>query len=291
MRKMVFAGAATELVTPMRSDFSVDLEKLGELVKEQINAGIGAIVVCAATGEGATLTDDEQAEVIKKAVLAAAGNAPIIACVQSNCTSHAAELARSSKKAGADAILATTPYFNRTSQNGLIKHFAAISEASCLPMIISNVPQNTGMDIAPETYLKLTVIKNLVGIMESSTAIGKTAKAAAMLRRDADIYSGSDDITVPILSLGGKGVISAIANIKPLAVIDMCESFFEGDSRRACDIQLSLMPLIDALFSDINPMPIKYAMNYLGKNVGPCRLPLIELGYDKRFLLEILLNR
>lgn len=290
IKKTVFSGAATALVTPMNSDFSLNLDMLALLVEQQIEGGISAIVVCGTTGEAATMSDDEQDLVISAAVKAAKGRIPIVAGVASNCTAHAVELSKNAKKSGADAVLALTPYYNKTSQNGLVRHFSEIAAASALPMIVYNVPSRTGVDINPETYLKLTAIKNFVGIKEASGNMSKITKASAMLRRDADIYSGSDELTVPILSVGGKGVISVISNIKPAAVCEMCECFAAGNTERAMDIQLNLMPLIDALFSEVNPIPIKYAMNYMGINVGPCRLPLVELGYDKRFLLEILLN-
>lgn len=290
VKKTVFTGAATALVTPFNHDLSLNLERLEELAEEQIYAGISALVVCGTTGEASTLSDEEQEQAICAVVEAAAGKVPVIAGVASNCTLHSAKLAKAAEKSGADAVLAITPYYNKTSQQGLIKHFGAISDAVNLPMIVYNVPQRTGMDILPETYLKLTTVKNFCGIKEASGNMTKIAKSAAVLKQEADIYSGSDEITVPIMSLGGKGVISVVSNIRPQLVSQMCSSFLSGNLSRAAEIQLNLMPLIDALFSDVNPIPIKYAMNYLGKNVGPCRLPLCELGYDKRFLLEILLN-
>lgn len=288
--RSVFKGAATAMVTPFKQDLSLDTAMISELVEDQISAGISAIIMCGTTGESATLSDDEQSEVIRTAVRAAGRQIPVIAGVSSNCTLHAVQLAKNAEKFGADAILALTPYYNKTSQQGLIKHFSAISEAVRLPMIVYNVPQRTGMDIQPETYLKLTSIKNFVGIKEASGNMTKIVKTAAVIKNDADIYSGSDEITVPIMSVGGKGVISVLSNIRPNAVSEMCAAYLCGNTSRAMELQLNLMPLIDALFSEVNPIPVKYAMNYLGKKVGQCRLPLCDLGFDKRFLLEILLN-
>lgn len=288
--RSVFTGAATAMVTPFKHDLSLDTATLSELVDEQIVSGISAVVMCGTTGESSTLSDEEQSEVIKTAVRVAGRRIPVIAGVASNCTLHAVQLAKNAEKCGADAILALTPYYNKTSQQGLIKHFSAISEAVRLPMIVYNVPQRTGMDIQPETYLKLTSIKNFVGIKEALGNMTKIVKTAAVLKNDADIYSGSDEITVPIMSVGGKGVVSVLSNIRPNAVSEMCAAYLCGNTKRAMELQLNLMPLIDALFSEVNPIPVKYAMNYLGKKVGPCRLPLCDLGFDKRFLLEILLN-
>lgn len=290
-RKTVFTGAATAMVTPFRNDLSVNTEKLEELTAMQIEAGISALVVCGTTGEASTLTDEEQTLAVKTVVCAARHRVPVIAGVASNCTAHAVQLARNAARAGADALLVLTPYYNKTSQRGIVEHIAQVARAVELPVIIYNVPSRTGLDVQPETYLKLSVVPGISGIKEAGGNMTKITRTAAQLRGGLDLYSGSDELTLPILSVGGLGVISVLSNLAPQTVISLCDSYFAGDTARARAIQLEQSPLIDALFAEVNPIPIKYAMNYLGYNVGRCRLPLVELSHDKRFLLEILLKK
>ena len=278
MKKVIFKGAAVALVTPMNKDGSVNYDKLKELVDQQIEGGTDAIVACGTTGEAATLDLDEHIEVIKKTVEFAAGRIPVIAGAGSNDTAFAIKTVELAEEAGVDGLLVVTPYYNKTSQAGLIAHFTKIAEATSLPIILYNVPSRTGVNIKPETYKELSKIENIVATKEASGDISAVAKIAHLCGDDLMIYSGNDDQIVPIMSLGGIGVISVLSNVCPKETHDICQYALDGDFKAAAALQVKYLPLIDALFSDVNPIPVKEAFNIMGYEVGECRLPLIKMS-------------
>lgn len=275
MRKTtVFTGAGVAIVTPMNADGSVNYEKYRELIETQIENGTNAIITCGTTGESSTLSNEEHIEVMRTAVEQAKGRVPVISGTGSNDTNYCITLSGEAKALGTDAILLVTPYYNKTSQRGLIAHYNAVADAVKMPIIVYNVPSRTGMDIKPETYAALSANPYIVGIKEANGNISSVAKTAALCGDSMDIYSGNDDQIVPILSLGGKGIISVLSNILPKKTSEITERWFKGDVKGSCALQLELLDLCNALFSDVNPIPIKEAMNIMGMNVGPCRLPL-----------------
>lgn len=278
MKKVIFKGAAVALVTPMNEDGSVNYNKLKELVDQQIEGGTDAIVACGTTGEAATLDLDEHIEVIRKTVEFAAGRVPVIAGAGSNDTAFAIKTVELAEKVGVDGFLVVTPYYNKTSQAGLIAHFTKIAEATSLPIILYNVPSRTGVNIKPETYKELSKIENIVATKEASGDISAVAKIAHLCGDDLMIYSGNDDQIVPIMSLGGIGVISVLSNVCPKETHDICQYALDGDFKAAAELQVKYLPLIDALFSDVNPIPVKEAFNIMGYEVGECRLPLIKMS-------------
>ena len=278
MKKVIFKGAAVALVTPMNEDGSVNYNKLKELVDQQIEGGTDAIVACGTTGEAATLDLDEHIEVIRKTVEFAAGRVPVIAGAGSNDTAFAIKTVGLAEEAGVDGLLVVTPYYNKTSQAGLIAHFTKIAEATSLPIILYNVPSRTGVNIKPETYKELSKIENIVATKEASGDISAVAKIAHLCGDDLMIYSGNDDQIVPIMSLGGIGVISVLSNVCPKETHDICQYALDGDFKAAAALQVKYLPLIDALFSDVNPIPVKEAFNIMGYEVGECRLPLIKMS-------------
>ena len=286
MKKVVFTGAAVALVTPMNQDGSVNYKKLEELVEFQIQNGTDAIVACGTTGESATLDIDEHIEVIKKTVEFAKGRVPVIAGTGSNDTAFAVKTAILAEQTGADAMLVVTPYYNKTSQAGLIAHFTAIANSTTLPVILYNVPSRTGTNIKPETYKELSKIENIVATKEASGDISAVAQIAHLCGEDLNIYSGNDDQIVPIMSLGGLGVISVLSNVVPQETHDICQYALDGDFKKASELQLKYLPLVDALFSDVNPIPVKEALNIMGYDVGECRLPLIRMSEAARKQLE-----
>ena len=278
MKKVIFKVAAVALVTPMNEDGSVNYNKLKELVDQQIEGGTDAIVACGTTGEAATLDLDEHIEVIRKTVEFAAGRVPVIAGAGSNDTAFAIKTVELAEEAGVDGLLVVTPYYNKTSQAGLIAHFTKIAEATSLPIILYNVPSRTGVNIKPETYKELSKIENIVATKEASGDISAVAKIAHLCGDDLMIYSGNDDQIVPIMSLGGIGVISVLSNVCPKETHDICQYALDGDFKAAAALQVKYLPLIDALFSDVNPIPVKEAFNIMGYEVGECRLPLIKMS-------------
>lgn len=282
MKKTIFTGAGVAIVTPMNNDFSISYEKLGELIDWQISEGTDCIVICGTTGESTTMSDDEHVECIRYAVEKTAGRVPVIAGAGSNDTGYAVWLSKESKAAGADALLHVTPYYNKTSQRGLVRHFSTIADATDLPVILYNVPSRTGLNIQPKTYLELSKHPNIVAIKEANGNISEIAKTLSLCGDALDMYSGNDDQIIPILSLGGKGVISVLSNIMPRETHNICELYFSGKTAEAAALQLKLIPMVDAIFSDVNPIPIKEALNLMGRNAGPCRLPLIEMSDDGR---------
>lgn len=281
----IFTGSGVAIVTPMNLAGFVDYEKLGELIEWQINEGTDAIIICGTTGESSTLTDKEHADCIEFAVKATNKRVPVIAGTGSNDTAYAAELTKEAEKLGADASLQVTPYYNKTSQKGLCTHFERIAESSNLPIILYNVPSRTGFSISIDTYKYLAPHKNIVATKEASGDFSLIAKVAAECGGDMDIYSGNDDQIVPIMSLGGIGVISVVANIMPRLTHDICDSYLKGNTNESRDMFLKLLPLINSLSLDVNPIPVKEALNLMGKDVGSCRLPLVGMDEKSTALL------
>ena len=277
MKNTIFKGCGTAIATPFTED-GVNFEEFGKLLEEQIKQEVDAIIVCGTTGESATMTDKERKDTIKFAIAKVAKRAKVIAGTGSNNTRAAIELSKYAESVGADGILVVTPYYNKTTQTGLIEHYKAIAEAVTLPIIMYSVPSRTGVNINPETCVELSKIKNIVAIKEASGNLSQVAKIAALCRDNLDIYSGNDDQIVPILSLGGKGVISVLSNVMPRYTHDMTQKFFDGKIIEATQMQLDAIDLIDALFSEVNPIPVKYALNLMGYNYGKPRLPLVELS-------------
>lgn len=276
MRNPVFTGACVAIVTPFTDNNKVDFDQFGQLIERQIAAGTDAICVCGTTGESATMSLEEHMETVEYCIKKVAGRVKVIAGAGSNDTAAALMLSQHAEAAGADALLLVTPYYNKTTQAGLVAHFTAMAEAGGIPVILYNVPSRTGLNITPETALELSRNPLINGIKEASGNISQVAKIAQLCGDELNIYSGNDDQVVPLLSLGGKGVISVVSNVKPELVHNCCKAWFEGDTKTACKLQLEILPLADALFCEVNPIPVKYAMNVLGWEAGPCRLPLVE---------------
>lgn len=279
MNNTIFKGAATAIVTPFKNG-EIDYKAFGRLIDWQIAEGISAIVAAGTTGEGSTLTDREHREVISFCVRRAAGKVPIIAGTGSNDTAYAIDLTKFACEAGADAMLLVTPYYNKATQKGLIESFTAVADISTKPIILYNVPSRTGCNITPATAKVLSSHPNIVGIKEASGNISQVAEIAALCGDDLDIYSGNDDQIVPVLSLGGKGVISVLSNLMPAATDKMCKDYFEGRTEEARKAQLELLPLINALFSEVNPIPVKAAMAAMGYGENELRLPLTKLEHE-----------
>lgn len=274
----VFEGVCTALVTPMKSNEEVDYEKLDEIIEMQIAGGVDALCICGTTGEASTLSHEEHIAVIAHGVKTVNKRIPVIAGTGSNSTETAIYLSVEAEKAGADAVLQVSPYYNKASQKGLIKHFTAVANAIKLPVILYNVPSRTGCNIKPETQAELiNNVPNIVGVKEASGDISAIAQVKKLIGDNGTIYSGNDDQAVPIMSLGGKGLISVLSNVAPKYTHDMVCSFLEGDVKKSCDMQIKALDLIDALFCEVNPIPVKTALNLMGLNVGPLRLPLCEM--------------
>ena len=290
MKKTIFTGSAVAIVTPMNPDESIHYEKLGELIDSQIQNGTDAIVICGTTGESATMTDQEHVDCIEYAVKRVNGRVPVIAGAGSNHTSYAVWMSKEAKRVGADALLHVTPYYNKTSQTGLIRHFNAVADATDLPIILYNVPSRTGVNITPATYRELAKHPNIVAAKEASGNISQIAQIAQACGDELDLYSGNDDQIVPLLSLGAKGVISVLSNIMPRETHDICRLFFEGKIAESRALQLKLLPLINALFSDVNPIPVKEAMNMMGWECGECRLPLVSMQPQAKEHLRVLMQ-
>ena len=281
MKKTVFTGAATAIITPFKNN-KVDFESFERLINWQIDEGIDALVVCGTTGEASTLTDDEHREVIKFAVEVVGGRVPVIAGTGSNDTDYAIDMTKFACEAGADAVLVVTPYYNKATQKGLIKSFTAIADAATKPVILYNVPSRTGCNILPATAAVLAEHDNIVAIKEASGNISQIAALARAVGDKMDIYSGNDDQIVPILALGGKGVISVLSNPMPRATSKMCHDFLDGNIAESRRSQLELLPLVDALFCEVNPIPVKAAMAEMGFCENSLRLPLTEMEDDHK---------
>ena len=291
MKKTVFTGAATAIITPFDENNNVDYDKLGKLIDWQIEKGINAIVICGTTGESSTLTDDEHKEAIKFAVERVNGRIPVIAGTGSNDTVYAVELTKYACEVGADAMLVVTPYYNKATQKGLIQSFTAIADASTKPVILYNVPSRTGCNIQPATALALADHPNIVAIKEACGNISQIAELAALVGDKLDIYSGNDDQIVPILSLGGKGVISVLSNVMPEETVAICDKFFNGDVAGSRKLQLDLLPLVNALFCEVNPIPVKAAMAAIGFCENTLRLPLTPMDEKNEAMLLDLMRK
>ena len=274
----IFKGAAVAIITPMQENREINYPKLAQILDDQIANHTDAIVICGTTGESSTLTHEEHLEAIRFTVEHVAGRVPVIAGTGSNCTETAIYLSTEAERYGADALLVVTPYYNKATQKGLIAHYTAIAEAVSLPIIMYNVPSRTGCNIQPETAAYLAKnVKNIVGIKEASGNISQIAKLMELAGDQIELYSGNDDQVVPILSLGGLGVISVLSNVAPQQTHDMVMRFLEGDVAGSREIQLKALPLIDALFCEVNPIPVKAALNLMGLEAGPLRPPLYEM--------------
>ena len=289
MKKTIFTGAATAIVTPM-NESGVDYEQFGRLIDWQIAEGIDAIVVAGTTGEASTLSDDEHKEVIRYCVERVAGRVPVIAGTGSNDTAYAIELTKYAGEVGADAVLLVTPYYNKATQNGLIKFFTDIADASSVPCVLYNVPGRTGCNIAPATVAALAEHPNIVAIKEASGNISQIAQVAHLCGDKIDIYSGNDDQIVPVLSLGGKGVISVLSDILPAATSKMVHDYLDGNTTAATAKQLELIPLVDALFSEVNPIPVKAAVSAMGFGENVLRLPLTPMEEQNKQKLFALMR-
>lgn len=279
----IFTGAGVAIVTPMNKDGSVNYDKLGEIIDAQISGGTDAIVICGTTGESATLSGEEHMECIRYAVEKVNKRVPVIAGTGSNDTAYAVEMSADAEKVGVDALLLVTPYYNKTSQRGLIAHFTAIADAVNIPIILYNVPSRTGCKIEISTYKELAKHRNIVATKEACGDISFIAEIAA--ETDLVIYSGNDSEILPIMSLGGKGVISVASNIIPKEIHDLTQYALKGDYKTAAEMQLKYLSLIKALFCDVNPIPVKEAMNLMGMEVGECRLPLLKPEENKTELI------
>lgn len=274
----IFTGAGVAIVTPMKENGEVNFEKLGEILEEQIAGQTDAIIICGTTGESSTLTHEEHLETIKYTIDKVNKRIPVIAGTGSNCTQTAIYLSQEAEKYGADGLLLVTPYYNKATQKGLIEHYTAIANSVKLPIILYNVASRTGCNIEPKTAAYLAEhVENIVGIKEASGNISQVAEIAALTQGKMDIYSGNDDQIVPILSLGGKGVISVLSNVAPKYTHDIVAKFMEGEVEESRDMQLKALPLVHALFCEVNPIPVKTAMNLMGKEVGPLRMPMTEM--------------
>ena len=283
----IFKGAAVAIITPMQENREINYPKLAQILDDQIANHTDAIVICGTTGESSTLTHEEHLEAIRFTVEHVAGRVPVIAGTGSNCTETAIYLSTEAERYGADALLVVTPYYNKATQKGLIAHYTAIAEAVSLPIIMYNVPSRTGCNIQPETAAYLAKnVKNIVGIKEASGNISQIAKLMELAGDQIELYSGNDDQVVPILSLGGLGVISVLSNVAPQQTHDMVMRCLEGDVAGSREIQLKALPLIDALFCEVNPIPVKAAMNMMGWEAGPLRMPLTEMEPEHKERLK-----
>ena len=289
MKKIIFKGCGTAIATPFNEQ-GVNLQEFARLVEEQIKNGVDSIIVCGTTGEAATMTEEERLQTIECAVKVSNGRIPIIAGTGANNTKTVVEMNKKVEKLGVDGVLVVTPYYNKTTQKGLIMHYTEIAKNTTLPIILYNVPGRTGVCIKPETALELSKIENIVAIKEASGDLSHVAKIVNLCRDNLNIYSGNDDQVIPILSLGGIGVISVLSNIRPKYTHDMCYAFFNNENEKAAKMQIDAVPLINVMFSEVNPIPVKEALNIEGYNFGQPRLPLIKLSEENRKKLEIELN-
>lgn len=291
MKRSIFEGSAAAVVTPMDEYGNLDLDAMGRLLDWLLEEKTDAIVVNGTTGESATLDDNEKMEVIGFVIRHVNGRVPVIAGTGSNCTEHAVKLSREAEKLGADALLQVTPYYNKASQEGLVRHFTQVGDHVGIPMILYNVPSRTGVTIQPETYRILSEHPNIRGAKEAGGNMSMIAKTAALCGDRFDIYSGNDDHTIPIMALGGKGVISVLANIMPRQTHDMCRLFLEGKLEESRKMQLYLLDIMEALFWDVNPIPVKAALSIMGMCMDSCRLPLTPMKAGEKAKLEAVMKR
>lgn len=289
MKKPIFKGAAVAIITPYTED-GINFPELGRIIEDQIKGGTDAIVITGTTGESATMSDAEHRAAIKFAVEQVKGRIPVIAGTGSNETSYAIALSKYAEEVGADALLVVTPYYNKCTQKGLVAHYTAIADAVNIPIVLYDVPSRTGVAISTESYVKLSKHPNIVAVKEANGDLSKILRLKAAVGDDLVLYSGNDDQIVPILSLGGQGVISVLSNVAPKETHDMCQAFFDGDTEKAAKMQIDYTDLIDALFCEVNPIPIKVAMRKLGYDAGPLRMPLCEMEPENEAKLEAALR-
>ncbi len=283
----LFRGAGVALVTPFHEDGSVNYEKLAELVEEQIAGGTDAIIACGTTGEAATMSEEEHMDVIRFIIKAVNHRIPVIAGTGSNCTATAIDLSKQAEEAGAEGVLLVTPYYNKATQGGLIQHYEAVAGAISLPCILYNVPSRTGVTIQPETMAYLYQhVENIVGVKDATGNISMITKLMSLVDENFLLYSGDDDQIVPLLSVGASGVISVLSNVAPRETHEICQKWFDGDIKGAREAQFKAYPLIKALFAEVNPIPVKAALNMMGKNVGSLRLPMTEATDSTKALLK-----
>lgn len=283
----IFKGAGVAIITPMKENLEVNYDKLDEILEEQIAGQTDAIIICGTTGESATLSEQEHMDAIRFTIERVNHRIPVIAGTGSNSTATALQLSKEAAEAGAEGLLLVTPYYNKATQNGLFAHYTKIANEAKIPSILYNVPSRTGCAIQPETVAHLVKnVEYIVGIKEASGNIGNVAKIMHLCDGNIDLYSGNDDQVVPLLSLGGVGVISVLSNVAPKYVHDMVYKFLEGDVQESCKMQLDALPLCDALFCEVNPIPVKAAMNLMGKECGPLRGPLTELEPQHKEILK-----
>lgn len=274
----IFTGAGVAIVTPFQENGEINYDKLDELIDYHCENGTDSIIICGTTGESATMTEEEHMECVKFAIERTKKRIPVIAGTGSNCTRTAIEMSREAAENGADGLLVVTPYYNKATQQGLIAHYTAVAKEAKAPIIMYSVASRTGCNIEPATVAELVKsVDNIVGVKEASGNISQVAKIMAMTDGDIDLYSGNDDQIVPILSLGGKGVISVLSNVAPKEAHDICELFFNGETKASAELQLKAIPLVEQLFCEVNPIPVKKAMKLMGYDCGPLRMPLTEL--------------
>lgn len=286
MKNTIFTGAAIAIITPMNADGSINYDELGKMIDYQIENGTDAIVICGTTGEASTMTDEEHLECIRYTVEKTAKRVPVIAGTGSNDTKYAVELSKEAEAVGADGLLLVTPYYNKTTQKGLIAHFTAVADAVSIPIILYNIPGRTGMNMDVATVKELAKHPNIVAVKEASGNISYAAKLIAECGDMIDVYSGNDDMIVPLMSLGGKGVISVLSHVIPKETHDMVQLCLDNNFAEATKLQIEYLELINNLFIEVNPIPVKEAMNMLGWNAGPCRLPLYEMSDDHKAALR-----
>lgn len=286
MKNTIFTGAGVAIITPMNADGSINYDGFAENIEYQIKNGTDAIIVCGTTGEASTMTDEEHIECIRFCVEKTAGRIPVIAGTGSNDTKYAVELSKVAQEKGADGLLLVTPYYNKASQNGLVAHFGAVAEAVDIPIILYNIPGRTGMSIEIGTYKKLSQYKNIVAVKEASGNISYTSKLIAECGGFLDVYSGNDDIIVPMMSIGAKGVISVLSNVMPKETHEMAQLCLDNNCEEAAKLQMKYLELINNLFIEVNPIPAKEAMNMMGMAAGPCRLPLCEMTDEHKATLR-----
>lgn len=291
MKNTIFTGAGIAIITPMNADGSINYQGLGDLIENQIANGTDAIIICGTTGEASTMTDEEHLECIRFAVEKTAGRIPVIAGTGSNDTRYAIELSKEAEAVGVDGLLLVTPYYNKTTQRGLIAHFTAIADAVNVPIILYNIPGRTGVNMEVATVKKLAEHRNITAIKEASGNISYAAKLIAACGDNIDVYSGNDDMVVPLVSLGGKGVISVASHVIPKQMHDMVQYCLDNNFAEATKLQIEYLDLINSLFIEVNPIPVKEALNMMGVNVGPCRMPLYEMSDEHKAVLRASLEK
>ncbi len=291
MKNTIFTGAAIAIITPMNEDGSINFSVLGEMIDDQIANGTDAVVICGTTGEASTMSDEEHLECIRFAVEKTAKRVPVIAGTGSNDTAYAVKLSKEAEEVGADGLLLVTPYYNKTTQKGLIAHFTAIADAVNIPIILYNIPGRTGMNMEVSTIKELANHKNIVAVKEASGNISYAAKLIAECGDVIDVYSGNDDMIVPLMSLGAKGVISVLSHVIPKQTHDMVQYCLDNNYAEATKLQIEYLDLINNLFIEVNPIPAKAALNMMGINAGPCRLPLCDMSDEHKAVLRASLEK